>query len=214
MVLTRKNFYFSPIAEGVNLTPAKITNSLLVIDNVVTSVPASSLFKGTVRKNSDGSLSGFSILEFLSDKGEIEIDKIVRRFSFQTVSEENVLPSDFVLSKKTNSESMFDYDLSKQQQKELDAILSEAISKADEENNKKSAVIEPVFVPVKECELYVSDKNDLLRQGFKEYVFENYRLLKKGSKEILCLLEENKYSVQNKSGRNIEIDIEKGTFIF
>lgn len=213
MKLTRKIFHFTPLKEGDVLTTHRITNSLLVIDNVVSSISTSLLFKGSVKKNSDSSISGFSILEFLNDKGEIEIEKRIRNFSFQTTSE-NEPVFIFRLEKKQDEESMFDYELSEQEHKEMDALLTEAILKADEENNKKKDEAVVVFEPVKECELYTADKNDLLRQGFKEYTFENYRLLKKGTKEVLCFLEENKYTVVKKKDKTPLIDTENSTFIF
>lgn len=211
--LQHKNFTFGLPSGDKPLS--RILTSKLIVNKNKTDILISQLFFG-IKKENDGSIKGYSILEFLEcETSTILINDKPYIIEFENENEIFVLksvtePKNFVLKDKNFDTS----ELEKKIEESTPAQVTEQppLSKTEEE-------IQPAGVTVfEECEEYKSEIQEQINSGYELYNTSeksNYRLLvcdQKNPQLILIELFENDYEVIDENDFEIELNEQEKTF--
>jgi len=221
MWLQDQIFEFSSL-DDAKLDIKEIVKSNLVIDDKVTDVTLEKLFKGAIKIKSDTRVKGFSILEFVNEKSEIEINKNIYIVSFinngvafklngyvksqmqrndKELSIQEIADFGKLISGSTPTETA-------QVAATVDSTSSEAKTTDANPDVKAEdgAGVKKLFLPVN----YEEDKKELVEDGYTEYkpeVDSNYRFLTKGKKSLLIELYKDDYVVlENIDDFDIELE--------
>lgn len=196
----------------------KLLTSKLIVNGNETDNLLSSLFEG-IKKERNNSIRGYSILEFLNEKGEIQINDKVYQLSFKSGDEVFSLssitdPVDFILNDKEISESQ---EKSYETLIESSAPVQEPKQPKESETEETQAGAEETIIH--ENEDYNNEVKSLSEDGYKELNTNpksNYRLLVRKEQEgdsdeqkekniILVEITEDDYNLLDVTEFKIEI---------
>lgn len=225
MRLQHKNFTFTLI-DG-DKTMSRILTSNVVIDNKITNLLISQLFHG-VRKEAKNTVRGYSILEFVDNDGNIDINDKIYNIQF-TGDKDN-----FILKSITDpvNYQLNDKNLTDDESSEYETLITNALtsvqvqeqpleSKTDEEVQPAGVALftnedynvekteNPEFVeyntsPVSNMKLLVNE--NALPEDVENDVEEKLVLIEIESPESFAILIRNEY--------NIELNQNDKTFTF
>lgn len=241
MRLQDRIFEFTSLGDE-KLNVGNLLDSKLVVNGNETNSTLGSLFKGSVKVKSSSRLKGFSILESVNEKNEIEIDGKVYNINFlakEGTQEEPKLIS-FKLKGYINAQIMRnDKVLSPDeianfgkliignttQEKPKDAAPKESAStkaetkvEAEVEEVVKEEIKEEPKIKLFSPDNYNEDKIELLNEGWSEYNPEkpsNQRILTRSEDTILIELLEDDYSViKGKDLDKYDIELDESTKLF
>lgn len=212
MRLQQKVYGFS-LQSGDN-PKSKLLTSKLAVNEKLSEILVSDLFIG-IKKEKNGTIKGYSILEFVDENGNIKVNDKIYNLSFAGNEETFVLksvadPRDYTLEDKNVSDS----DLKSLEEKiESSAPVSEP-TQPKEPITQLETVEAVVEDSVYTNEEYEQEKNDLSEEGFVEYNTEprsNNRALIKTSesgKQKIVLIEITKddYNILNMDEHEFELN--------
>lgn len=191
---------------------SKILTSKLVVNGKISEILVSELFYG-IKKEKNNTIKGYSILQFLDEKGNIQINDKVFKLSFSSDNEDFILssltePSDYTLQDKEMSEEEIKVLETKI---ESSAPVQQPEQPQEIETQETEAVAED---SIYENEDYEAEKNDLKEEGFEEYNTEtksNFRCLvrqESGKKDKILFIEisEDDYDILPLDGMNVQVD--------
>lgn len=208
-------FYFNIPSE---IKGMKLLESNIVINDKKLDKKLESLFKGEPKQKGNNSIKGFSILEFVNEKNEIEIDSIVYSISFLNTDVSFTLNKVKPCQIQRSPKKLSDEELTNlgkliteiTPNKDSQVVAAAKVNPSSSDGLPKDEV-GVVFNP----DNYNEDKNELIAEGYKEYVNKekgNYSILCKGEKVILVELNKDDYDVLNEEDFDIELDDKTHTF--
>lgn len=225
MRLQDQIFEFGSLDEK-KLKLKEITKSNLVKNDTITKTTLGELFKSEIRFKSDTRIKGFSILQFVNEKGEIEIDKSIYKVSFikdgipfkinscvnsqmqrsdRKLTDKEVLHFGKLISESTSIDEVKVAAAAKST-----SAKAEDSASSTEEQAKAGAEVK-LFTP----ENYNEDRDELVSDGYNEYETEtksNYRILIKEDEVKLVELKKDDYKVLDTEKFDIEIDDKNKSF--
>lgn len=197
---------------------SRLLTSNLTINQKLSDILVSDLFYG-IKKEKGNTIKGYSIFEFLDDKGNIQINDKIYNIGFTGDKDNYILksvsdPKDFVLDDK----EMPDAEVKIIEQRIESSAPSEIPKQPQEVQTQatEAGAGESIY----ESKEYEQERDDLKEEGFKEYLTEpksNYRCLVKheeGKEQKLVLIEimKDDYKILDLDEYILEFDDEKKTF--
>lgn len=199
---------------------SRLLTSNLVVNGKQSDMILSELFYG-IKKEKNNTIKGYSILEFLDEKGNIQVNDKIYNLSFLGSEETFILksatePKDYTLNDKEMTE-----EETKQIENKIEAsapseVPTQPLEVKTEEEIPQVGAETSLF----ENEEYEQEKSDLKEEGFTEYLTEpksNIKALvnqEEGKREKIVLIEihENDYEILDLDEYEIELDNKNKTF--
>lgn len=187
MRLQHKNFQFLRTIDGERPV-SKILTSKVFVNNIETDILVSQLFFG-VKKESNNFVKGYSILEFVNDANEIQINDKIYKLSFVGAHDnESIMlksiadPTGFVLVDKNLPDSEFASIESRIENvaPALNDAINEQPRESDNQTKSSSDNIGAGAIVLYTNADYENERDDLRDEGFVEYQTDpksNSRLL-------------------------------------
>lgn len=220
MRLQNKVFEFKK-EDGSNPDSKMLTSNIFVNKNK-SNFLLSDLFYG-IKKEKDNTIKGYSILEFIDEKGNIEVNNKIYSISFGSEIESFILksckdPKDFVLNDKELDEDQVKAISEKIESSAPSEVPTQPLENKTDEN--QAGVEDSILF--EETEEYKDDKEYLLSEGFLEYSTNeksNYRLFIKtinengsDTKKVLMEVIEDEHEVLELDEYKLSLDEKNKTF--
>lgn len=176
MRLQHKNFQFLRTIDGERPV-SKILTSKVFVNNIETDILVSQLFFG-VKKESNNFVKGYSILEFVNDANEIQINDKIYKLSFIGANDnESIMlksiadPTGFVLTDKNLPDSEFASIESRIENvaPALNVTSNEQPRESDNQTKSSSDNIGVGAIVLYTNTDYENERDDLRDDGFVEY---------------------------------------------
>lgn len=202
---------FSFITPEGKIPSEKLLTSKVSVNDIPTDKLLSELFTG-IKKEKNGTIKGYSILEHLSEKGNISVNDIKYNISFISSTGEKIIikeisdPKDYILDDK---------ELSEDELKVLENFIQESGKSSSSEQPQDNQLeaeksqVEDDSVKLYDNEYYNEELKELINSGYKELHTEpksNFRLLKKEDEDdVLIEITKDDYEVREISEYKIEV---------
>lgn len=231
MILQQRVFEFN--TETGDKPTGKLLTSRVIVNSIPTEIFVSDLFHGFGRENNN-TVKGYSILEFLDENSNMEINDKIYNITMITPLGEPITittirdPKDYILNDKTltddqekNFESKIESSVpqDKSELSEIPMQQEQKTQNADataDENEVSADLPGSAEVVFEENQDYIDEKAELKQEGFNEYLTDplsNYRALVGHDQLILIEIKENDYDVLNTDAYEIEADHDAKTFM-
>lgn len=219
MWLHDKIFEFTSL-DGEKLKVLNLSESNLIVSKKLSDKKISDLFKGRIIEKSNR-LKGFSLLQEVNEKGEIDIDGTIYTLEFKNGDQvfkykgckKRQLPRS---KKKLSNEEITAFGkiiIDTTTKEEVVEAASTTESASAEATPKKK--VEEAEAEVVVNKKYEKEKKEFIDDGYTEYLTKeksNYRILSKKDDVILAELTDNDYETPDIDDFDIEIDDETKTF--
>lgn len=196
---------------------SKLLTSTLIVNGNNSKVTLSELFFGNFKER-DNTIKGYSILEFLDENGNIQINDKIYNLSFQSDEEIFLLKSVVLPSIQLSDKELSDEEVKTIENKIEGSAPSEIPMQPQEEKTDEN--LEEAAPTIFENEEYEEEKEDLIPEGYVEFNTEpksNFRLLVKQRddkkfKAYLIELLEDDYQILELDEYKIDLNLKQKQF--